>query len=145
MPNETSQSQSSSPPRNTTQQNGSPSEDRGKVRKGQIDWVIGIAKATDFRKWSFKFTVGAKTYLSSDVYSDREERRYAWLMALIRAATLGGFEEMNNLIELYDSDGLRCEALLKKLEEAFMPVIEVERRKAVSAFMAYERGRKSLN
>ena len=41
----------------TTQQNGRPSE--GRIRKGQIDWVPGISKATEFRLWSFKFKAGA--------------------------------------------------------------------------------------
>ena len=131
---------------NTTSHIGGPSEDNsGRVRKGQLDWVIGIAKATDFKSWSFKFKVGATTYLSKAVYPVEEERRYAWLNALIRAASLGGFEEMNELLELYDDDGVRCEDILKKLQDRFLPASDIEKRKATNAFMTFVRGNKSLS
>jgi hypothetical protein len=130
---------------NTSSHNGGPSEERSSVRKGQIDWVAKISKPTEYKSWVFKFKVGAATYLSKELYPNNQERRYAWLNALIRAASLGEFEEMNHLLELYDSDGVQCEDILGKLEERFLPAMEVEKKKATTAFMAYARGRKPLS
>ena len=126
----------------TSQHNGGPAE--GRIRKGQIDWVPGITKAVEYRLWSFKFKAGANTYLSKEVYSKAEERRWAWINALIIAATKGGFDEMVHLLELHDSNGVRCEEVLQKLEEKFLPAQDTERKKASSAFMGYQRRGKSL-
>ena len=46
---------------------GSPSGDReNRIRKGQIDWVVGLERASDYKSWSFKFKMGAEIYLSKD-------------------------------------------------------------------------------
>lgn len=114
------------------------------IRKGQIDWVSSISKPSDFKSWEFRFRAGASVYLSEKVYPDAEERRSAWLFALIRAAQLGAFEEMLQLLELYHNNRVCCENLLEQLGKRFTPAIEVEKKKATKKFMDFERGRKSL-
>lgn len=126
-----------------TSQYGGPSEER--PRKGQMDWVIGIKGISDFRSWLFKFKTGAALYLSKDVYSKKEERSLAWTNALLKAASMGNFEEMCQLIELYCSAGIECEAILKKLEERFLPALDIDRKKAGAAFMAFKREDRSLH
>ena len=59
-------------------------------------------------------------------------------------ASLGGFEEMNDLIELYDNYGIRCEDLLKKLQDKFLPALDLEKKKAANSFMTFMRGKLSL-
>lgn len=124
---------------------GGPSEDRGCIRKGQIDWVPAIRTSGEYELWEFQFRSMAYTYLSEDVYPKTEERRYAWINALIRAASLGKFTEMIQLLELLDTSGVRCEDLLKKLGEHFRPTNEVAKKKASSTFMSYQRKTKSLS
>ena len=128
----------------SSSQNGGLSGGIQKIRQGQIDWVSAVPKAASFKSWLFRFKTGAKMYLSKKVYPEEEERRYAWLNALLRAATLGENEEMISLLELYDSSGVTCEELIEKLEKKFLPEEETERKKVTLSFMAYSRGNKSL-
>lgn len=123
---------------------GGPSEDRGKIRKGQIDWIPPIAKATDFKLWLFKFKTPADIYLSKTVYPDAEERRGAYLNALLIAATKGEFEDMCRMLELLNSSNVTCEELLKKLEAYFLPSIDQERRQVTAKFEEFKRGQKTL-
>ena len=104
----------------------------------------GISKPEEICSWLFKFKSGAFSYLSEEVYPDPEQRRYAWINATLRAATLGNFDEMVSLIELFDSAGDRCEALLKSLEAKFSPSAEAVKKKHIAALMAFVRGSKSL-
>jgi hypothetical protein len=127
----------------TNSQNGGPSEDRG-IKKGELLWTPALKKDGDIRLWLFMFEAGAVMYLSKEVYPKTEERRYAWLNALIRAASLGGNEEMIRLLQLYDANGVRCEDLLKKIEAKFLPAQEIERKKVSTAFMHYQRENKTL-
>ena len=121
--------------------NGGPS---ARIRKGQIDWIVGISKPAEFKSWIFKFKVGARIYLSSDVYQNEEELHNAWLNALVIAATKGSFEEMMYILELLESEGVRGEKLLEHLERKFAPTAEIERKQAIEAFMKYTRGKKTL-
>lgn len=129
------------------QTNGGPRGDliRSSVRKGQIDWVPAISRASDFKQWEYKFRTGARVYLSKDVYTNEEERHFGWIIAMTRAPTLGNFPQMCDLIELFDHEGLRCEQILDKLKDRFLPLLDVERKAATSAFLGYTRGGKSLS
>ena len=131
----------------TTSQSGSPHEGvekHSKIRPGQIDWVTALERPADFKSWLFRFRIGSKMYLSEKVYPDEDERRFAWLNALLRAATLGKNEEMIRLLELYDNGGTTCEELLVNLEKRFMPEEEMERKRTTLAFMAFNRGKRTL-
>lgn len=122
---------------------GGPSEDRaGRIRKGQLDWVENIDKPSDFRSWRYRFGIGARIYLSKEVYPNEEDRQSAWLMALIKAGSK--FPEMCQLIELYDNAGSKCEEILKKLADRFLPADDIDRKRATAQFMAYVRSRQSL-
>ena len=121
--------------------NGGPSS---RIRKGQIDWIIGISKPSDFKSWLFKFKVGSRVYLSNEVYTDEQERHDAWMNALVIAATRGNFEEMLYYLELLENDGVRCETLLEHLERKFVPTAELARKQSIEAFMKYTRNRKTL-
>jgi hypothetical protein len=119
-------------------------ESRRVFRKGQIDWIEAIAKPIDFELWEFDFIAGANMYLSKTVYPDPNERRDAWLFALIRAAQLGGFVEMRKLLQLNHKGGLRCEELLEALRKQFLPAIETERKKCSKKFMDFQRQKRTL-
>lgn len=124
---------------------GGPSEDRScRIRKGQIDWVVGLERASDFKAWSFKFKMGAATYLSREVYPNEEERRYAYINALIRASSLGKFQELCDHVELLDASGVRCEGLLERLEKRYLPAMDVERKRVSSSYLSFTRGKASL-
>jgi hypothetical protein len=132
---------------NGTSQYGGPSEDvqgYAKVRQGQIDWVPAFEKTTEFRTWLFIFRTGAGTYLSKKVYPDAEERKFAWLNALLKAATLGKNMELVRYLDLCDRNGTKCESLLKKLEQKYQPAIEREEQKATESLLMYLRGNKTL-
>jgi hypothetical protein len=88
--------------------------------------------------------MGAGCYLSPDVYTKPAERRCAWQIALLHAANEGKFEEMKQLLELLDADGVTCEGLLVRLQQRFMPSVELELRKAMQQFVAFTRGKRSL-
>lgn len=125
--------------------NGGPSEEQARrIRRGQIDWIVGLEKATEFKSWVFKFKMGAHTYLSKEVYPDAEERRFAWVNALIRASSLGKFQELCDQVELLDAAGYRCEKLLEKIEKRYLPVTEVERKRATSQYLSFSRGKATL-
>ena len=123
---------------------GGPSEERSRIRKGQIDWIVGLDKAAEFKSWSFKFKMGAATYLSKDVYQNDDERRFAWVNALIRASSLGKFQELCDQVELLDASGFKCEKLLEKLEKRYLPAIDVEKKRISSMFLSFNRNRSSL-
>lgn len=116
----------------------------GKVRKGQFDSVPSISKGSEYEDWLWKFDIWAQMYLTKDVYTTDKDRRIAWLNALIRAATLGGFEEMITLLQLYDIEGVRCEGLLDKLGARFLRDAKLEQKQATSAFMKFSRGKRTL-
>ena len=116
-----------------------------RVRKGQVDWVPPLSKAAEFKSWRFRFSMGAGCYLTTEVYPSDDERRCAWQIALLRAATLGNFGEMIQLLELWDNDGVTCEDLLQRLERQFMPSVEAELKKAMQHFVAFSRGKRSLS
>jgi hypothetical protein len=116
----------------------------GGVRKGQIDWITPISKPAEFKSWAFRFKMGASVYLSKQVYDIETERVCAWQIALQRAATLGNFTEMNQLLELLHEDGVECEDLITHLEKRFLPALEIERKKAMQEFQSFTRGKKSL-
>ena len=116
----------------------------GGVRKGQIDWISPISKPSEFKSWAFRFRMGAAVYLSDTVYDIEAERVCAWQIALQRAATLGSFDEMGQLLELLHEDGVSCEDLLTSLEKRFLPALETERKKAMQQFVSYARGKNSL-
>ena len=97
-------------------QSGSPNEDRTSnktVRPGQLDWVTPIKTSADLKRWAFQFRFGAEVYLSKTVYPNENERSVAWINALLRAATQGGFSELEDLIALFHSKKFSCENLLK--------------------------------
>lgn len=127
-------------------QNGGPSEDLPptRIRQGQIDWVPAFEKISQFRMWHFQFRIGASTYLSERVYPNEEERHLAWLTALLKASSLGKNEELARLLELYDRTGVKCDAMLKKLEERYKPAIDLEKQKATEKFLTFTRGRLAL-
>ena len=89
------------------------------VRRGQVDWITPVKCAAELKRWAFKFRIGADIYLSKDVYPEKEKRATAWINALLRAATLGGFDEMEDLIALMHSKGHECELLLDNIEKHF--------------------------
>ena len=142
MPGSDTENSANSGTQNLT--NGGPREDQSRIRKGQIDWVTGLERSVEFRSWLFKFRVGAQTYLSKSVYPENEERRYAWLNALLRASVLGKNEEMASYLELLDHSGARCEDLLTRLEKRFLPASDVEKKRVTAQFLAFSRAKKSL-
>jgi hypothetical protein len=127
-----------------TSTSGDPSEDRTAmfrgVRPGQLDWVAPISSAADFRMWSFKFRVGASTYLSKEVYPEEDKQHMACLNALLKASTLGGFAKMDELIMLLDSQGVKCEDMLIRLQSELLPSTETDRIRATDQFMSFQRG-----
>ena len=114
------------------------------VRKGQIDWISPISQASEFKSWVFRFKMGATCYLSKAVYPEDEERRCAWQISLLRAATLGNFHEMLDMLELLDADGVTCEDVLEHLKKRFLPALETERKRAMQKFVNFTRGSRSL-
>jgi hypothetical protein len=125
--------------------NGGPSEDRGFIRIGQLDWVPIITKAEEFSSWYFKYKTGAAVYLHKDLFSNADRRKAFYLVAVLKGPSLGNFEEMCRLIELYDNEGTECEELLERLKEKFLPAIEIEKKKATQVFMSFARGKQSLS
>ena len=124
---------------------GGPSGDReNRIRKGQIDWVVGLERASDYKSWSFKFKMGAEIYLSKEVYPKDEDRRFAWVNALIRASALGRYQELCDEVELLDSSGIRCEMLLEKLEKRYLPALDIEKKKTTSKYLSFCRGKSTL-
>ena len=125
---------------------GGPSEEsHSQVRKGQVDWIPSISRGSEFKSWRFRFAMGAGIYMTKEVYPAGKERRFAWQVALLRAATMGGFGEMLQLLELWDCEGIYCEELLERLERHFLPSTEAELKTAMQQFVAFSRGRRSLN
>ena len=94
------------------------SEDRNRcVRQGELQWVPGLKKNGNFRLWFFQFRNGAETYLNREVYPNPESRRYGYLNALRRAATLGDNEELMIKLKIYDSYGLYCDDLMCRIQQ----------------------------
>ena len=115
------------------------------IRKGQLDWVCPIEKASEFKSWAFKFGMGAKVYLSALLYPNDEERHFAFMIALLKAASQGKFAEMEQYLELLNATGVRAEALLPALEKKFLPSKEIERKRATLKYLGYTRERKPLH
>ena len=124
-------------PTSKTPNIGSTSEDKERsfVRIGQLDWVPIISKPEDFRSWYFKYKTGAAVYLHKDLFSDDEKRKAFYLVAVLKGPSLGNFDEMCRLIELYDTEGAECEELLEKLKGKYLPALEMEKKKSIQAFM----------
>ena len=118
---------------------GGPSEDRTRVRQGELGWVPGLEKNANFRLWYFQFRNGAKAYLNTQVYPDAEDRRYGYLNALTRAAQLGKNDALLIQLELYDNAGLYCEALVDKMKEKYLPKDNIMKTKMCEEFFAFKR------
>ena len=118
---------------------GGPSEDRNRVRPGELLWVPALEKNGNFRLWYFKFRNGAQTYLSEDVYPDASKRRYGYLNALTRAADLGKNDALLVQLELYDSAKIYCDALLEKIKQKYMPRDNILRTKMYEVFSGFKR------
>ena len=114
------------------------------IRKGHLDWVTGIANASEFRSWSFAFSKGAKMFLSVEAYTKEDERMDAFMNAYLRAAHLGGFDDMRTMLELYDRKGIKGEEILKKLQDRYLPTAEIEKKKAMQNFLKFDKGGRSL-
>ena len=118
---------------------GLASEDRRCVRQGELSWVPAFEKNVNFRLWFFQFKIGAETYLNQDVYPDAKGRRYGFLNALMRAASLGRNDGLLIDLELYDSAGIYCEALLEKIKQKYMPKDALLRVKMSEEFFNFKR------
>ena len=115
-----------------------------RIRIAQFDWVCPIKSAADFKTWVARFRLGARFYLSKDVYPDEEDRRAAWQLALYQAAEAGNFAEMSQLVDLLDADEIHCEYLLTSLEKRFLPCLEAEQKRVMLKFGSFARGKLSL-
>jgi hypothetical protein len=135
-------------PDTNTQQTGGPNGDseyrKSGVRPGQLEWVPLIRNRGELKRWIFKFAFGAEIYLSPEVYPDQKKRKLAWMNALLRAATQGGFEEMEDLLALLHSNDKSCEELLEALKQHFLPAEEAERVRASREFLNFARGKTTL-
>jgi hypothetical protein len=91
-----------------------------------------------------KFEMQEEMFLSEEVYPVKKKRDIAYLNALLRAATLGNFTEMEDFLYLMHKEGKCAEELLKGLEAHFLPSMETDRLRAAAAFENFERGKLGL-
>ena len=130
-----------------TSQSGGPSGDsrsRNAVRQGQLDWVSAVRNAEELQRWMLKFKFGAEMYLSEDIYPVEKKRETAWMNAILRAADLGGFKELEDLLLLFHENGVKCEELLESIKTFFLPTQDAEKEKASNELLSFQRGSLSL-
>ena len=120
---------------------GGPSEDLGgtKFKAGDVSWVLGYRKGSDFRAWKFDFDIGSTCFLSCRVYSNEEERAAMYSYALLRAARIGDNDDMHRQIQLLVKAGYKTEDLLERLTEYYDRGLEAERNIARKNLFKYKR------
>jgi hypothetical protein len=117
---------------------GQPVEER-RVRQGDLSWVPAVSEKGNFRVWYIKFKNFAKSYLSTEVYPNAEARRDGYYNALMKAADLGANDQFVLDLDLYDSAGIQCEALLEKMKLKYMPRDAHEALRLSKEFYAFNR------
>ncbi len=90
-----------------------------------MDWVTGNVRhhACEFRSWSFAFSKGAKMFLSVGVYTKEDEKMDAFMNAYLRAAHLGGFDDMQSIYSSSTTGRALSygEKIFKKLKDRYLP------------------------
>lgn len=72
-----------------------------------------------WEQFVFEFSTGATFWLAPEVFETQQKRAIVWRAALLRAATLGNFDEMRSDIRLLTNQGLECENLLEGLTKLY--------------------------
>ena len=127
---------------------GGPSEDKdgclSSFKAGDVSWVMGYKKGSDFKSWQFDFELGASTFLSSRVYRDKTERANMYAYALLKAARVAENNEMHRHIQLLIKSGHKTEDLLQQLRLKYDVGAELEQFDACERLFKFKRNGISL-
>ena len=120
---------------------GGPSEELSgtKFKVGDVSWVLGYRKGSDFRAWKFDFEIGASCFVSCRVYPNELERAAIYSYALLRAARTADNDDMHQQIQLLVKAGYKTENLLERLTEHYDRGLEAERNLARKKLFKYKR------
>lgn len=95
--------------------------------------------------WHFIFKNGATIYLSEAVYAGQQHLRpSAWVAALMRAAAMGEWQEMQQDVRAFSVSGKECEALLAALDAKYNKSELLLQQKALQHLTTIRRDNRSL-
>lgn len=119
----------------------------GAVKLAQVNWVTAVRGREDWPTWHYLFKSAASVHLSEALFKANKSmdmREPVWLNAIVRAAQMGNWREMERDAVLFAKDGKTCEALLAELDKRYSRASIVLKQRAVNQLNDLKRGSHTL-